>query len=167
MKATLPVALAVLLLLSGGASAQESGIGIAIGSKPGAALVEDLEGNAVDLAQYVGRKPVLIEFWATWCPLCAALEPRLATAHARYGGEVEFLVVGVGVNQTPRSIRRHLEKRPMVGRVLFDPKGSAVRAFRVPTTSFIVVLDAAGVVRYTGTGEDQDIEAAIGRALER
>jgi thiol-disulfide isomerase/thioredoxin len=121
----------------------------------------------VDLAQYVGKKPLLVEFWATWCPLCEALEPKLLAAHGKYGGVVEFLVVAVGVNQTPRSIRRHLEKSPMPGRVLFDAKGAAVRAFKVPTTSFIAVLDASGAVRYTGTGEDQDIDAAIRRALGR
>jgi len=171
MNATLPATFAALLLLAGARSsparAQDSGIGIATGSKPAAAQVEDLEGNAVDLAQYVGRKPVLLEFWATWCPVCEGLEPKLRAAHATYGKDVEFLVIAVGVSQTPRSIRRHLEKSPMPGRVLFDAKGAAVRAYQVPTTSFIAVLDAGGVVRYTGTGSDQDIEAAIRRGLGR
>jgi len=169
MNATLPAAFAVLLAsaAAGSAPALAQDVGLAVGSKPAAAQVEDLDGNAVDLALYVGKKPVLVQFWATWCPLCAALEPELEAAHAKYGSEVEFLVVGVGVNQTPRSIRRHLEKSPVPGRVLFDAKGAAVRAFKVPTTSFIAVLDAGGVVRYTGTGENQDIEAAIRRALGR
>lgn len=164
-----PAALAVFLLLAGGfkpAAAQDSGIGIAVGTRPEAVQVEDLEGNAVALSDFIGKKPVLIEFWATWCPVCEALEPRVHAAHEKFGADVEFLVVGVGVSQTPRSIRRHLEKRPMPGRVLFDKNGAAVRAFKVPTTSFIAVLDASGTVRYTGSGEEQDLEAAIEKALE-
>ncbi len=54
----------------------------------------------------------------------------------------------------------------MAGQVLWDTDGRAVRAFMAPSTSYVVVLDAAGRVAYTGLGEDQDIEAAIERALE-
>ena len=155
----------LLLLVAPRSPLLAQDVGLAIGSKPTAAAVEDLDGNAVDLGPLLGTKPVLVEFWATWCPLCKALEPKLIAAQQKYGSDVEFLVIGVGVNETPRSIRRHLEKNPMPGRVLFDAKGAAVRAFQVPTTSFIAVLDASGAVRYTGTGAEQDIEAAIRRVL--
>jgi thiol-disulfide isomerase/thioredoxin len=157
---------AILLLLAAvrsPASAQD--VGIAIGAKPPAAAVQDLDGNTVSLAPLLDGKPTLVEFWATWCPLCKALEPRLAAAYEKYGGDVQFLVIGVGISQTPRSIRRHLEKNPVSGRVLFDAEGAAVRAFQAPTTSFIAVLDSTGAVRYTGTGSGQDIEAAIREVL--
>jgi uncharacterized membrane protein YeiH len=45
--------------------------------------------------------------------------------------------------------------------VLWDGRGAAVRAFRAPATSYVVVLDAAGRVVYTGIGADQDIEMAL------
>jgi len=52
-------------------------IGLPIGTKAPAVAVEDLDGKPVDLGVYVGKQPVLLEFWATWCPLCNALEPAL------------------------------------------------------------------------------------------
>ncbi len=124
-------------------------------------MLEDLDGNAVDLATYVGTRPVLLEFWATWCPVCKELEPAMRAAHAKYGDVVEFLIVAVGVNQSVRSVRRHVERHAMPGRVLWDGRGQAVRAFRAPSTSYIVVLDAAGKVVYTGVGEQQRIEEAV------
>ena len=48
---------------------------------------------------------------------------------------------------------------------LWDANGAAVRAFQAPSTSYIAVLDAKGKVVYTGVGEDQDIEAALRRAV--
>ena len=151
------------LLVAAPAAAQQ--VGLPLGAVPDAVQVEDLDGKTVDLAALIGRKPVLVEFWATWCPLCQALEPRLEAARARFGDRVEFVIMAVGVNQTPRRIRRHLEEHPAPGRVLFDARGRASRAFAAPTTSYIVVLDGKGRVVYTGVGEDQDIEAAVSRAL--
>jgi hypothetical protein len=49
--------------------------------------------------------------------------------------------------------------------VLWDEGGRAVRAFLAPGTSYIVVLDTEGTVVYTGSGADQDIEAAVLRGL--
>ena len=159
----LALLLSATLLVAAPAAGQQ--VGLPLGAVPDAVEVEDLEGNTVDLAALIGKKPVLVEFWATWCPLCEALEPRLEAARARFGDRVEFVIMAVGVNQTPRRIRRHLEEHPAPGRVLFDGRGRASRAFAAPTTSYIVVLDGKGRVVYTGVGEDQDIEAAVGRAL--
>jgi thiol-disulfide isomerase/thioredoxin len=156
-----------LALASPLAAQAEDEIGIPRGSTPPPAQVQDLEGRPVDLREFVGRRPVLIEFWASWCSVCAGLLPRMHTAHQRYGHEVEFLVVGVGVNQTPNTMRRHLERHPAPFRFFFDADGAAVRAFQVPATGYIVALDAQGRVVYTGMGDDQDVEAAARRALGR
>ena len=158
------VVLLLMTLVPLRAAAQD--IGLPLGTTPAAAQVEDLDGNTVDLARWVGKGPVVVEFWATWCPVCEALFPKLEAAHRRYGDRVTFLVVAVAVNQSPRSIRRHLERHPIsFATVLWDRGGDAVRAFDAFTTSYVVVLDAAGRVAYTGTGEDQDIGAALGALL--
>ena len=142
-------------------------IGLPIGTKAPAVAVEDLDGKPVDLGAYVGQQPVLIEFWATWCPLCKALEPALKAAHTRFGGTVRFVAIGVGVNQTARSIRRHLEEHPLPFPVLFDASGAAVRAYQAPTTSYIVVLDKSGKVSYTGAGAEQDVARALAQVVGR
>jgi peroxiredoxin len=158
-------AIVAVLLVAAPAAGQD--VGLEIGRVPDAVQLEDLAGTAVNLADYIGRKPVLIQFWATWCPLCTALEPGLRTAQRTHGDALELLVIAVGVNQTQRSIRRHVEGHPLPGRVLFDARGRAARAFRAPTTSYVVALDAAGRVVYTGVGADQDIAAAAARAVRQ
>jgi len=150
----------IALLLPATLPAQDQ-IGIGIGQTPPAVSVEDLDGNAVDLGQWIGRKPVVLQFWATWCPICAALEPKVQAARSAHKDTVAFVVVAVGVNQTTRSVRRYLEKHPGFGPVVWDGKGNAVRAFEAPGTSYIVALNAAGKVVYTGYGEDQDVAGAF------
>jgi peroxiredoxin len=151
------------LLIAAPVAAQD--VGLELGSVPEAVQLEDLAGGTVNLADYIGKKPVLIQFWATWCPLCTALEPGIRAAQRTHGDKLEVLVIAVGVNQTPRSIRRHVEGHPLPGRLLFDARGRATRAFRAPTTSYVGALDARGRVVYTGVGAEQDIAAAAARAM--
>ena len=155
--------LAGIVLAAGVASLRAQDVGLAVGTRAPAVAVEDLDGKSVDLGQYIGRQPVVLEFWATWCPLCKALEPSLKAAHAHWGRTVRFVAIGVGVNQSPASIKRHLAEHPLPFPVLFDASGAAVRGYEAPTTSYIVVVDKTGTVTYTGTGAEQDIAAALQR----
>lgn len=159
----------LLLFVAPRAQAQvEDQIGIAHGATPAAVTIEDLAGQPVDLARHIGKKPVLFEFWATWCPLCEALFPKLEAAASRYQGSIDVVVIAVAVNESKRSIQRHLERHPMpFASIYWDTDGKATRAFQAPSTSYVVTLDAAGKVVYTGLGDAQDIEAAMARALRR
>ena len=140
-------------------------IGIRIGETPPAVTLENLNGDSVPLAQWIGKKPVIVEFWATWCPICEELLPRMEAAQEKFGDKAEFIVVAVAVNQSKKSVRRHLDKHPMPFTFLWDGNGAAVRAFQAPSTSYIAVLDASGKVVYTGVGEEQDIEGALQKAV--
>lgn len=154
-----------LLLLAPALLRGQDVIGIPLGQTPPAVTVEDLNGDTVSLARWVGKKPVILEFWATWCPICEELLPRMEAAQKKYGDKAEFVVVAVAVNQSQSSVRRHIEKHPMPFTFVWDGNGAAVRAFQAPSTSYIAVLDAKGKVVYTGVGEDQNIEAAIQKGL--
>ena len=158
------VALAALLVAAP-LMAQDDDIGIARGAMPAAVQLENLDGRATDLTAFVGKKPVLIEFWATWCTNCRALLPRMREAHRRYGDRVEFVVIAVAVSQSRNSVRRHLAEHALPFRFFYDATGGAVRGFQAPATSYVVALDARGRVVYTGLGPDQDIETAVRRAL--
>jgi len=155
---------ALILLLAGApapASAQDEGI--AVGTKAPAVVVNDIDGKPVNLADYLGTKPVLLQFWATWCNLCEDLLPKVKAAHAIYGEKVAFFGINVTVNQTPDRVRRWIASHNPPYRTLYDEKGVSTRAYEAPVTSYIVIIDAAGKVAYTGTGADQDISGALAR----
>jgi thiol-disulfide isomerase/thioredoxin len=146
--------------------AQDDVLGIPVGQTPPAVTIEDLDGNPVELARWVGKRPIIVEFWATWCPICEELLPRMEAARRKYGDRVEFLVISVAVNQSKATVRRHLARHPMPFTFLWDANGAAVRAFQAPSTSYVAALDAAGKVVYTGVGADQDLEGALEKAIK-
>ena len=148
-----------------GAFAQE--MGIMVGTAAPAAAVESLDGAAMDLSGMYGERPVVLEFWATWCPLCKKLEPAMKAAQTRYGSEVRFVSVGVPANQSAERQKAYMEKQQLGGTFVFDKSGAAMKAFAVPHTSYVVVIDKAGKVVYTGVGGEQDIDAAVQKAMRR
>lgn len=143
------------------AEAQEAGI--MVGADVPDAVVKTLDGQAVHVADLIRGRPALIEFWATWCPLCKQLEPAMAAAKAQHGSHVTFLSVGVRDNQTAAAQQAYVGERMLAGQFVFDEGGDAVRAFKAPHTSYVVVVSAEGKVVYTGVGGDQDIQAALER----
>ena len=151
----------LLAALAGPARAQDEGI--ALGTRAPAVVVNDIDGKPVNLADYIGKQPVLLEFWATWCTVCEELLPKVKAAHAVYGEKVVFLGVNVTVNQTPERVRRWIASNDPPYRTLYDDKGVSTRAYEAPVTSYIVIIDAAGKVAYTGTGADQDLAGALAR----
>jgi thiol-disulfide isomerase/thioredoxin len=164
--AALAVGLAACLSFSAlaprAAAAQE--VGLAVGTPAPAAAVQTLDGRATDLSRYVGRTPVLLEFWATWCPNCKQLEPKLQKVARTYGNRVKLVAVAVSVNQTPARVRLYQQKYKPPYELLWDAQGKATEAYDVPATSYVVVLDRAGKVVYTGQGGDQDLLAAVRKA---
>lgn len=146
------------------AGAQDSGIPVGTVA-PTSATAETLDGKPADLSAWIGKEPVFIEFWATWCPNCRQLEPQLLTLQKRYAGKVRFVGVAVSVNQSPALVKRYIEQHGLQGEQLYDRKGFLTDAFEVPATSYVVVINAKGVVVYTGLGGKQDLAAAIARAF--
>jgi len=159
------VAGAVLSLV--GASALQAQVGgIALGAQAPHAMVETLDGRTVDIASYyTAGKPIVVEFWATWCPLCKRLEPAMQAARTRYAGQVTFVSVGVSANQSPERQRAHAAANGMTGEFVFDRNDEAVKAFTALHTSYVVVIDAKGTVVYTGMGDSQDLDAAVRKGL--
>ena len=150
-----------LLVLSARPAAAQIESGIAVGATAPVVTVNDLDGRPVDLGKYLGKQPVVLEWWATWCELCEAMLPRVKAAHATYGDRVAFLGINVTVNQTPARVRKYLETHQPPFRTLYDDRGTSIRAYQVPSTSFIAIVDRAGKVVYAATGAEQDLEPAL------
>jgi thiol-disulfide isomerase/thioredoxin len=158
-------ALATLALVAAPRRASAQDGGLPIGSTMPLALVQTLDGSPVPLTKVIGPGPALIEFWATWCENCEKLLPTLQKVEAKYRGKVKFVGVSVSVNQSINRVRLHVARYKVPGIQLWDYAGDATGNWDVPATSHVVVIDRKGKVVYTGVGGDQDLEAAIKKAL--
>ena len=109
-----------------------------------------LNGHDLSLEQLRG-KPVLLNFWATWCDPCLRELPLLeATAQTHTG---DLIVVGVSVGESLTAVEHFVERHPLDYAILLDHDEKVGNLYQVqgfPTTMFI---DAEGVVRAIYLGE--------------
>lgn len=127
--------------------------------------VETLDGQPASLAPYIGKAPLLIEVWATWCENCKQLEPKVIAAKKKYGDQVRFIGLAVSFNQSPQRVKLHMQKHGFDVETFYDRKGEADAVYGVKATSTVIVVNKAGKIVYAGAGGDQDIEGAIRKAL--
>ena len=139
-------------------------LGLPVGSKATGVTVHTLDGKPVDLSRFIGKTPVLIEFWATWCGNCRELMPTLTAAQKKYGKRVKFVVLAVAINQSPARVRKYVASHPE-HEILFDTDGKAAAQFDAPATSYVVILDKTGRVVYTGLGGKLNLDAALAKAI--
>lgn len=106
-------------------------------------------GETVSLSDYRGT-PVVLNFWATWCPPCRAEIPHFQSASQKYDGQVAIL--GLNDGEAPDTVLEFASDYAMTYPVLLDT-GSAVsvryRVTALPTTVFI---NADGVIAELFTG---------------
>ncbi len=140
-------------------------LGIKVGATAPGAPVETLDGKALDLGTLLAGKPTVMEFWATWCPNCKQLEPTIKAAHAKYKDRVQFIAVAVSLNQSVERVKAYQQRFQLPFTYVYDRRGDASEAYDAPATSYIVIVNAAGKVTYTGVGGDQKLDAAIAAAL--
>lgn len=113
----------------------------------------DADGTEVKLSDYVG-KPIVLNFWASWCSPCKSEMPEFNAAWEELDGEVQFLMVNMtdGARETVESAREYVEGEGFTFPVLFDTKSEAAiaySAYSLPTTYFI---DAEGYVTARAVG---------------
>ena len=113
----------------------------------------DADGTEVKLSDDVG-KPIVLNFWASWCSPCKSEMPEFNAAWEELDGEVQFLMVNMtdGARETVESAREYVEGEGFTFPVLFDTKSEAAiaySAYSLPTTYFI---DAEGYVTARAVG---------------
>jgi thiol-disulfide isomerase/thioredoxin len=165
MKVFSLIAIGAMSVMLARALPAQDPMGLAVGAKAPGAVVQTLDGKRVDIASYLGKGPVVLEFWALWCGNCKELEPQLLSLVKKYAGKVTFVSVAVSVNESPERVQRYITKYGFTHQVLFDADGAATDAYAVPATSYVVVVDRTGKIVYTGLGGDQKLEAAVAKGL--
>ena len=155
-----------------GAAAAAAGAGVAWWRlQPGEALPQAVQsfwqqrfeppgGGVLDMAAFRG-KPLLVNFWATWCPPCKEELPSLQTLHDIGGGDL--MVIGINVRETATRVRRYVESTGLGFPVVLDPQAEMAKRYGVTAFPTTLLIAPDGRVRWRVLGEVDWSGAEAGR----
>ena len=105
----------------------------------------DASGKSVSLADFKG-KPILLNFWASWCGPCKSEMPDIQTAYEQYGNEIEFLIVNMtGMSgETQETASQFIKDNGYTFPVYFDEGYSAAAAYGVNSIPQTYLIDPEG-----------------------
>lgn len=118
----------------------------------------DSQGNPVSLHDFAG-KPVILNFWASWCGPCKMEMPDFQAAYEKYGEQIHFVIVNLtdGEQETVESAQAHIQKNGYTFPVYYDKDLSGASAYSVRSIPLTLFLDSElNLVAYANTMLDAE-----------
>lgn len=131
------------------------------GSRQAPALVlQALDGRTVDLASYRG-KPVLINFWATWCDTCRVEMPDLQALHQRLDGKGP-VILGVSMDENLAAVPPFVKENKITFPILYSDRSvSAAYAVRGLPAAYLIDPEGRIARRWIGRVDVAAVENDI------
>ena len=131
--------------------------------------VYDREGNTVHLSDFLG-KPVVLNFWASWCGPCKSEMPDFEEIYKEYGEDIHFVMVNLtdGAQETMNTATKFLDNNGYTFPVYYDKDSDAAYTYRVYSVPVTYFMDAEGTLIAQGSGalDAETIKRGIEMILE-
>ncbi len=140
--------------------------GIMVGQRAPDFTLNDLNGKAFTLSELRDKKPVLIMFWATWCPACRQSMPYFSDLHARYSSRgLEVISINIASNDPLPRVRSFQETNKLPYRILYDEKTDVSRLFAVFGIPTNLLIDRDGIIQYRDSALPANFNQILNKLL--
>lgn len=130
--------------------------------------VFDANNTQVRLSEHFG-KPLVVNFWASWCGPCRSELPAFDAAAKNNAGSVEFMMVNLtdGFSETVESVQSFLEENGYTFPVYFDTNEDAAQTYSVYSIPLTVFIRADGTVMdsHVGSMDETMLQSYITQLL--
>ncbi|MCL2215596.1 MAG: TlpA family protein disulfide reductase [Defluviitaleaceae bacterium] len=130
--------------------------------------VVDSEGNEVRLSDFFG-KPIVLNFWTTWCPACVRSSPYFEQLYRERGNDIHILKVNLpGGRETRQAVDEFIAANGYTFPVYFDIYGEAARAYGIRPIPDTVFINTAGYIttRIVGAVNERALQEGMSKFEE-
>jgi peroxiredoxin len=110
----------------------------------------DQSGKEVSLRQFIGKTPVLLAFWATWCPHCVDAIPRINRMNADLSPGGKLQILALNYMESEQKVTAFIAAKRISYTVLMDRSGGVARKFHVVGIPTYILIDRSGNVVFRG-----------------
>jgi cytochrome c biogenesis protein CcmG/thiol:disulfide interchange protein DsbE len=120
--------------------------GAKIGMKAPDFALQTLDGQTLRLSDLHG-KPVIVNFWATWCPPCRAEMPDMQKFYEKYHKKMEIVAVNLMVRDSREKVDAFIKEYGLTFPVVLDTKGAAMKQYEIQPIPTSFIIDKDGIIR--------------------
>lgn len=111
----------------------------------------NVAGGYVTLNEFLGSKPILLYFWATWCPMCAEVRPNVEALRREINAkDLAVFAINIGVNDPLDRVVRYISENNVSLPVLYDRKGEVATQYGAFGVPLFVLINQEGNIVYWG-----------------
>jgi peroxiredoxin len=121
-----------------------------------------LNGDTVSLADYRGKKTVVVSYWASWCGPCKVELPELREFYKRYHkADANFEILAISIDDQKGDAEKYAEAEKLPFPVLFDPQSKTADAYSVEGIPTMFVIDKSGKIVHAHVGLEQAMQIQL------
>ncbi|MBB3869972.1 redoxin domain-containing protein [Geobacillus sp. NFOSA3] len=121
-------------------------VGLSVGNAAPDFSLQTLNGQTIHLSDFRG-KPVIVNFWTTWCPPCKKEMPDMEKFYKAYHSDVELLAVHLTSQDTRENVKSFINEYQLSFPVVLDEKKKALELYHIQTIPTSYIIDKDGVIR--------------------
>src|SRR3569832_2843188 len=132
-----------------------------VGHPAPAVTLQMLDGSRVELASLLGKKPIYLKFWATWCVPCREQMPHLQATFDAHKNDLAVFAVDVAIDDPIENVRTFVANKKLTMPIAVANDGSVSEQFHLNVTPQHVLNDRASVNSYIGKAVNKKKEREL------
>lgn len=131
---------------------QQPSSGISRGDIPPDFSITTIDGKQYTLSEFRNERPVLLYFWASWCPYCRQDLSIVKEIYPKYADKVKFIAIDIDTYENADLIRKYGEKTGLIGVDFAEADTKILSDYSITRTTTKYAIGKDGTILYKGSG---------------
>jgi peroxiredoxin len=125
-----------------------------------------IDGETITLSDYIGKKAVVLDIWATWCGPCRMEMPDLQKIYEKYSDQIEIIAPSTDQASDSEKVQKFVDEFKITFKIIHDKDLSISQKYPTRGIPFVVLIDKDGKIVKRITGYDKQLEQTMVTALK-